>query len=182
MNFSAPTRSFAVRRWPAGRAGLPRAMLCWAVGLALLTGTGRAALAGGLSTQLEAHKRVITADTSGRPVESWQPFTQILPGEPVRYTVHCRNDGEAPAADVVVSLPIPDALTLVVPAPAPDVRFLCSVDGGTQFAALAELTVPVAEGRRRPAGPADVTHVRWQLLTPIAPGARTEVSCQMLLE
>ncbi len=36
---------------------------------------------------------------------------------------------------------------------------------------LADLTVPMADGTRRPAQPADVTHVRWAFQKPIPAGA-----------
>lgn len=48
----------------------------------------------------------------------------------------------------------------------------CSLElGGKNWGALSALAIPQADGTRRPAQPADVTHVRWVLNTPVAPKA-----------
>ncbi len=96
----------------------------------------------------------------------------VTPGDPLVFVLRYRNNGAAPAADFVVTNPIPDSVSFSGTESAGAVY---SVDGGRSWGALAELSVRNADGSSRPAALADVTHVRWRLAQAIPAGAEGEL-------
>ena len=111
------------------------------------------------------------------------PAAKVVPGTEVIYVITYHNTGKEPATDVVITNPIPPELAYQPelgpgPSAAPDV----SVDSGANFGALASLKVKDADGKPRPAQGSDVTHVRWRLSKPVAPGAEGSVSYRAVLE
>lgn len=95
----------------------------------------------------------------------------VVPGDRLLFTTRYANGGAEAVQNFVVTNPLPDAVTL-----APDAAGTheVSVDGGKTWGRLASLTVAAADGSRRPAAAADVTHIRWTIAT-IAAGASGEV-------
>ena len=135
-----------------------------------------------LSTQLSAVKRVYQK-SAGKTIEAYVPFTKALPGELVVYTLDYANTGDAPAADVVITLPIPAAMTFV-PASAdhPDAVLTYSVDGGQTFGELEKLTITNADGLVRPARADDVNTLRWALRLPLPPGSKGQLKYSAFLK
>jgi len=91
------------------------------------------------------------------------PARRVVPGDRVVFTLAYRNTGTQPLADLVFDNPVPRGVAYRAPAPdgpAPEL----SVDG-RRYGTLAQL----AAGRA--VDPDDVTHVRWRLPRPLAPGA-----------
>ncbi|MDC7682781.1 hypothetical protein PQU92_05805 [Asticcacaulis sp. BYS171W] len=102
------------------------------------------------------------------------PLKSAVPGDTLVYTLSYRNTGKTPVADVVLDYPLPKGVAYraaVGGSSVPDV----SVDGKT-FARLETLHIG---GRLATA--ADVTHLRWTLKTPVAPGASGQVSFKAVL-
>lgn len=92
----------------------------------------------------------------------------VTPGEALVVMLEYRNGGTRPATNFVIDNPIPGAVSFTgVEQP----WAVVSVDGGKTYGALAALKVKGADGALRPALPGDVTHVRWKIAQPIAPGA-----------
>lgn len=105
-------------------------------------------------------------DASGREIiELVEPGT-IVPGDRLVFGTDYANTGTEPVNNFVVTNPLPSAVRL---APDADAQLVVSVDGGTNWGALSELTVADDDGSVRSAAHGDVTHVRWTLAT-IAPG------------
>ena len=77
-----------------------------------------------------------------------------------------------PATDVAINNPVARELVFLDASVAPSA---VSVDGGKRYAPLSELTVTGADGKPRPAQPADVTHLRWTIAS-VAPDASGKVS------
>ena len=90
---------------------------------------------------------------------------KVVPGEHLVFTTSYRNTGTRPIQNFVITNPLPPAVVL---ADAGDGSV--SVDGGAHWGTLATLTVADGKGGRRPATPADVTHLRW-IIAQIAPGS-----------
>jgi hypothetical protein len=96
----------------------------------------------------------------------------------VVFTLKYANKGPEAAKDFRATNPMPGPVQFV--AAAEDWAEV-SVDGGKNWGKLSILTVS-AKGPdgvseiRRPAGPEDVTHVRWVFPGAIAPGAEGSVS------
>jgi hypothetical protein len=57
-----------------------------------------------------------------------------------------------------------------------------SVDSGKSFDQASKLEVTDADGKRRPAGPGDYTHIRWVLSVPVEGGTTKEVAFRAVLQ
>lgn len=129
-----------------------------------------------LSNTVMAQQRSTAADGSTRI--SLVPVSRVVPGDHVVFKIAYRNGGASPADKLTLANPIPTELAYRGPSAgsaAPDV----SVDGRV-FGPLASLKVR-GGGALRSAQPSDVTHVRWQLMTPVAPGAAGSVSFEAIV-
>lgn len=96
----------------------------------------------------------------------WLPAISVKEGQTLYYTVRARNPGKQPLTDVIVLQPIPPATEYVrnsASAPGADIQF--SIDGGNTFT-----TSDTSAGARKLNSTA-ITHVRWRLHYPLAPGA-----------
>ena len=103
------------------------------------------------------------------------PAARVTPGDRLTVVVSYRNAGRQPIADLAIVDPVPAGLAYrggEPGAPVPDV----SVDG-SRFGPLGGLAVA-----GRPAGPADVTHVRWRVAGALAPGAGGRFAFQAVLK
>ncbi len=99
------------------------------------------------------------------------PAQRVVPGDHIVFTLAYRNTGTQPLADLVFDNPVPQGVAYRAPAansPAPEL----SVDGH-RYGTLAQLGA---------AGPDDVTHVRWRLARPLAPGASGTFAFQAVLK
>ena len=141
-----------------------------------------AGLAASAQAQVTATQTVlsetVTVDERGRETVTTAPADRVTPGDRLAYVLAYENEGSAPAEGVVLTMPVPKSVALIEAdreAGAPDY----SVDGGESWGDLAGLAV-TEDGERRPARPADVTHLRWRLAA-IAPGAAGEVRYRAVL-
>jgi len=131
----------------------------------------------------QATMEVKTVSDTGDEVVRYVPAGKVIPGDEVIYTISFANKGAEPAADVVITNPIPEHMvfTQVVESPAAAAVSL-SADGGAQYGAPGDLTVEDADGGLRPATASDFTHVRWVFQEPLAPGAAGSVSFRAQLQ
>ena len=111
------------------------------------------------------------------------PAATVVPGTEVIYVITYHNVGKQPAADVVITNPIPAELAYrPEPQPGPSAAPEVSVDAGKSWGALAKLVVTGEDGKPRPAQGSDVTHVRWKLRAPVKAGEEGSVSYRAVLE
>ena len=110
----------------------------------------------------------VTTDASGKQRVLLEEPKIVVPGDRLVFVLNYRNAGAQAADRFVVTNPMPPAVRF---ADAGDTRPIVSVDGGQSWGTLDTLTVPLADGTRRPAQPADVTHIRWAFQKPIPAGA-----------
>ncbi|WP_395614031.1 hypothetical protein [Allosphingosinicella sp.] len=96
----------------------------------------------------------------------------VTPGDKLVFVLAYRNNAASPATDFVVTNPIPESVSYNGSESADSVL---SVDGGRTWGQLAALSVRNADGSRRPATLADVTHVRWHMARPIPAGGAGEL-------
>lgn len=129
-----------------------------------------------VTTQLSALKRVETKDKQGHVTVSFVAFNKALPGDDVVYTVTCHNQGEAPANNIVITLPIPAELTFVPGSATGDAEVTYSVDGGKTFDLLENLVITAPDGASRPARVGDINMIGWKLRSPLAPASDAQVS------
>jgi len=113
-----------------------------------------------------------STDANGQPRVALEAPGVVTPGDHLVFVLSYRNNGAAPAADFVVSNPIPDS---VVFDGADSPGAAVSVDGGRNWGALAALRVRGPDGNQRPATNADVTGVQWRFSQPIPAGANGQL-------
>lgn len=97
----------------------------------------------------------------------------VTPGDKLIFFLNYHNGGAAPAANFVVTNPLPGAVAFQG---SNDAAALLSVDNGRNWGELALLKVREASGIWRLARMEDVTHVRWTMKTPIPAGGQGKLS------
>lgn len=148
-----------------------RTLLSAACALALGTGAIAPAFAQSApAIALKGDVKVVreTVD-NGKPVQTLEEPSRVLPGDRLVFTTSYTNSGSEAATDFVVTNPLPAPVKL-----AKVDSFEVSVDGGKTFGKLEALKATGADGATRAAELGDVTHVRWRVAS-IAPGATGEV-------
>ena len=111
-------------------------------------------------------ERVSTDAQGNRKVVLEEPRV-VTPGDRLVFVLNYRNAGGEPADKFVITNPMPSAVRF---AGAADASPIVSVDGGKAWGPLDTLSVIQPDGTRRPAQPADVTHIRWAFQKPIPAG------------
>ena len=110
----------------------------------------------------------VTTDASGKQRVLLEEPKIVVPGDRLVFVLNYRNASAQAADRFVVTNPMPSAVRF---ADTGDAQSIVSVDGGRTWGTIGTLTVPLADGTRRPAQPADVTHIRWAFQKPIPAGA-----------
>jgi uncharacterized repeat protein (TIGR01451 family) len=129
--------------------------------------------AGALSLKTVVEKVVETKDADGATKTELVPAASAVPGDQVVYTVTFKNVSTQAADNIRITNPIPAEMQYVADtASGPGSDVLYSVDGGKTYGRAGELYVTDADGTRRQAGPADYTHSRGVLKSPLAAGAQ----------
>ncbi len=120
---------------------------------------------------------------NGKKEKKTVPAAKVVPGNEVIYVITYKNTGAQPAAKVVLTNPVPRELSYQGgSASGTNAKFEVSVDGGGNYGALPSLKVPDADGKPRPAQPADVTHLRWTLASAVPAGKEGAVSYKAVLK
>lgn len=114
-----------------------------------------------------------TVDAQGRAKVVLEAPKTVTPGDRLVFLLAYRNPGPAPAADFVVTNPMPASVAFQG---SPDANAVVSIDGGRGWGMLAALKVRESDGAVRGARPEDVTHVRWMLGRAIPAGAQGKLS------
>lgn len=126
---------------------------------------------------LEAAKQVIELDANGEEKITWLDMgdkASVIPGDVLRYQLTSENAGEKPAANLVVTQPVPAQTNYVLEsAKANGAELTFSIDGGATFVAepLVEVILPDGTVQLQPAPAEAYTHIRWdygESLEPLA--------------
>lgn len=128
---------------------------------ALLATGAHAEPAGNLSARLEALRVLPQADGG----ESLTAAGRTRPGETLEYRAHYRNDGRAPARQVVAILPLPAGSTVFIPGSASPAGAQGSTDGRHFEPLPLQRWVVLPDGKRelRPVPAAEYRSLRWHL-------------------
>ena len=135
--------------------------------ISALLSAGAASAQTGVSLGNDVFVERVTVDAQGRSTTALEPPAVVTPGDHLVFVLTYRNGGQQPATGFVVTNPIPSAVAFER---VEGDQAVVSVDGGRNWGALAALSVAQADGSRRAAVAADVTHVRWSFSRPIAAG------------
>jgi len=118
-------------------------------------------------------ERTTKSENGETVTELLDPATiKVVPGDRLLFINRYHNMGDRNVTGFVVNNPVHQAVAFVEVL---EDWALVSVDGGQNFGKLPELSVTDGDQARRPAVTADVTHIRWALPSPIAPGASGEL-------
>ncbi|MEL7284811.1 MAG: hypothetical protein AAGJ68_09875 [Pseudomonadota bacterium] len=150
-----------------------RALAC---ALALTSAFSAPAFASGLKAVQTADLVKTIIDADGAEIVTFEPATDVEPGEQVRYSLQYVNEGAEPAQAVSLVMPVPAEMILVegsVKGGASAVTY--STDAGETFASRDEITVSDGEIERT-ARAEDITHIKWAFATPIAPAESGSIS------
>jgi uncharacterized repeat protein (TIGR01451 family) len=150
--------------------------------LALSLAVALPAFAADIVLTNEAFQDVTVKGKDGKSEKKRQKVTSAVPGSEIIYVITYRNTGSKPAQKVVVNNPIAEGLAFVPgSAQGNGARAEVSVDG-KNFGALEALSVKGSGGKSRSAKGADVTQVRWTVLTPVAPGQGGNVTFRAVVK
>ena len=95
---------------------------------------------------------------------------KVTPGEKVIYSLNYYNDQDAPANNIVLVMPIPGEIKYFDGSAEMDnTQTSYSVDAGQSYAARSDLLVKLDDGTTRKATAQDITHIRWQVISAVAP-------------
>jgi uncharacterized repeat protein (TIGR01451 family) len=128
----------------------------------------------------EIEKEVKTAD--GRVEKQRVPAQKAIPGTEVIYTSSFRNVGKRPAANISIVNPVPANTTLVGgSAFGENTEISYSADGGTTWAPADKVRVTGKDGKPRPAGISEFTHIRWTYRGELPPGKQGTVGFRVVV-
>lgn len=131
---------------------------------------------GAIQLRNVAEVETTTNGPDGKPRMTRAPATKAAPGTEVIYTTAFKNVGNKPAAGVVINNQVPANTTLVggsAYGDNTDVTF--SADGGKTYGAADKVKVRGADGKERPAGLTEFTHIRWTYRGELAAGKESKV-------
>lgn len=144
---------------------------------ALLAATSASALT---ATQT-VEKEIVVQNPDGTESLVRQPAEMVTPGERVVYTLAYTNDQADPVNDIVLTMPVPAEVTYVEgSAERAGTTITVSTDNGASYTPRGAAMV-VEAGTPRRAEAADITHIRWRVTSPVAPGATDRLAFKAVL-
>lgn len=124
-----------------------------------------------------AEIEITTTGADGKPEKKRVPAEKAAPGAEVIYTSTFRNIGTRPAGNIAITNPIPANTTLVGgSASGENTEIVFSADGGRTYAPADKVRVRGADGKERPAGLTEFTHIRWTYRGELPAGKESRVS------
>jgi len=135
----------------------------------LVSALSVASTASALTATQVVQKEVVTINADGDQTISYTDADRVTPGERIVYRLDYANDQREAATNLVLTMPVPGEVIFAdgTATGGSDVSY--SVDGA-QFMPRAVLTVVDDQGEARPASAEDITHIRWKIAGPVAPG------------
>jgi uncharacterized repeat protein (TIGR01451 family) len=161
-----------------------RSLLAGAFALAMLCLPAAHAqgAAGDIELRNTAEVEVETKTADGKVEKKRVPAQKVLPGAEVTYTSTYRNIAKRPAGNIAIVNPVPANTTLVGGSAWGDsTEITFSADGGKTWAPANQVKVAGADGKVRPAGISEFTHVRWIHKGELAPGKQGVVGFRVVV-
>ncbi len=164
------------------RAGLAGLMIIAGMAMGMAPGMTAFADGGGLTAkQIVETERVVKLSDGSEKVER-VPAELVKPGDKIFYTLVYRNEGASAAENIVLTMPVPPQITyLENTAVQQGAEVMFSADGGKSFSPRGALLVTL-DDEVRPAKSEEVTHIRWVVTEPIAPGSEGRLSFAGILK
>jgi uncharacterized repeat protein (TIGR01451 family) len=133
---------------------------------------------------LVGERQTITKNAEGKEVVTWQSLGQtVQPGDRLRFVLNGQNKGDRPAANLVLTQPIPKGTqyTLNTAMSTAATQITYSIDSGKTFVANPTVPVTLANGTvtTQPAPASAYTHVRWTVAQPLVAQANLQATYQV---
>ena len=126
---------------------------------------------------------VVMQDEQGKKIVKRIPAEKVTPGSEIIYTTRFKHNGDQPAADIVISNPIPEHTVYKADsATGANTKAMFSVDGGQSFHAADQLKVTDVNGATRMAEAKDYTDIRWTYQGNFNPGEEGAVEFRVVLK
>jgi uncharacterized repeat protein (TIGR01451 family) len=145
----------------------------------LATAAGAQQKSGSIELKSTAEVEVVAKKAQGEKTSQRMDASKakVIPGDAVIFITRYTNTDSKPAERVVLTNPVPEHVAYVDrSAEGKGSKIDFSVDGGKKFSAMDKLTKTDAAGKIKPASAGDITHIRWTLSKPLAPGGQGSVS------
>ncbi len=150
--------------------------------------TGLLLIASGLSAQgnPELKLEISEQKVNLKPAEAAGSQEIIYsPGDTIHYTIIAQNVGDGIMSEPVIVDPVPQGVSyLAGSAYGVDSEIFYSINDGSSYMNW-PVTYPVQDENgkivQKEATAAMVTHIKWQLIQPLAPGASRELGFQVLV-
>ena len=138
--------------------------------------------ASALTATQTVEKEILIQNPDGTETRLRKPATTVAPGERVVYTLAFTNDEAEAATNLVLTMPVPAEVTYIDgSADKPGAVMTVSTDGGNSFTPRGAATV-MEGGAPVRATAADITHIRWTVAGPVAPGESDTLAFKGVLE
>ncbi|MEL6468986.1 MAG: hypothetical protein AAFQ74_04615 [Cyanobacteria bacterium J06623_4] len=118
--------------------------------------------------EMGVEKQVIVTDENGQEKAEWQALegsATVQPGDVLRYAVESSNGGDIAAENLVVTQPIPAAMTFTIGSQKGNsaAEATYSIDNGASYVAepMIEVVMPDGTVEMKPAPAEAYTHVKW---------------------
>lgn len=150
--------------------------------LSMLTAFAPAALANGLVATQSVERVIVEEGVDGKEAVRFEKADRVSPGDEVFYNLDFRNDGDEPAVNVQLVMPVPSEVSYVEnSATGENAEITYSIDEGRTFAQRGALSITV-DGEKRLAKADQITHIRWTFDDEIAPQAEGGVGYLAVLK
>ena len=146
--------------------------------LATLTASVAVAQDGALvKLKSEVLKETELVNEQGEKEVRLMPVSSAMPGELLTFSISYTNEGDEEATDILLTNPVPEHMIYEEGSAEKEGTVTSySTDEGGTYGAPDSLTVTGDDGKERRALPSEYTHIRWQLVEPVAPGGTGTVT------
>mgnify|MGYP003120794621 CR=1 FL=1 len=124
-----------------------------------------------ISLEQTVERMIVVEDEEGGREMELLPVKEVQPGEQLFYSVTYSNESEQPATDVVLTLPVPEDVSLLedlAVAEYDEAEVDFSMDGGATYLPREDLVVKNDHNGQLTL-PDEITHMRWTFNREIAP-------------
>ncbi|MEM9148968.1 MAG: hypothetical protein AAGB19_00655 [Cyanobacteria bacterium P01_F01_bin.3] len=141
-----------------------------------------------VTLEMGVEKQVTVIDENGQEKSEWQKLegdAVVNPGDVLRYGVVSSNDGEIAAENLVVTQPIPAAMTYVIGSEKGNTAASAtySIDNGETFVSEPMIEVMVdGVAEMKPAPAEAYTHVKWSFNEALGSSVAVNVSHEVTVK
>jgi len=138
--------------------------------------------AGNIEFKNVAEVEIEVKIAEGKTEKKRSAVQKAIPGTVVFYTSTFRNISARPAGNINITNPVPANTTLVAgSAYGEGMDISYSADGGKTWTPADKVKVKGADGKERPAGISEFTHIKWSARGELASGKQGEAGFRVVV-